>query len=88
MLNSDDVFLRDKQKDYLMLNSDDVFLRVKQIIGDLKASPPIPPIIPVGKSTWWQGCREGKFPKPIKIGTRTTVWRKSEVIALLSGAEK
>lgn len=54
-------------------------LRIKQIIGDPKANPPIPGIIPVSKSTWWKGCREGHFPKPIKIGTRTTVWRAEDI---------
>lgn len=31
--------------------------------------------IPVSKSTWWAGVREGRFPQPIKLGPRTTVWR-------------
>ncbi len=70
-----------------MTSQNDSFLRVKQIVGDPNANPPIAPIIPVGKSTWWQGCREGRFPKPLKIGTRTTVWRKSEVLALLAGGQ-
>ncbi len=38
------------------------FLRLKQIIGDNKASPAIPPLIPVGKSTWWAGVKSGRFP--------------------------
>jgi prophage regulatory protein len=31
------------------------YLRLPQIIGDQNQEPPIPAIIPVGKSTWWQG---------------------------------
>jgi len=31
------------------------FLRLNQIIGNKKASPPVPAIIPVSKSTWWAG---------------------------------
>jgi hypothetical protein len=44
------------------------FLRLKHIIGDYKAIPPIQPIIPVAKSTWWDGVKKGKYPKPYKIG--------------------
>ena len=39
--------------------------------------------IPVGKSTWWQGCRNGRFPKPIKIGPKTTVWKVEDIRALI-----
>ena len=49
-------------------------------IGDRRDSL-IAPIIPVGKSTWWQGVREGRYPKPIKIGARATAWRV-EALAL------
>jgi hypothetical protein len=28
------------------------FVRLRQIIGDPRAAPPIPPVIPVDKSTW------------------------------------
>lgn len=39
--------------------------------------------IPVSKSTWWAGVKSGKFPKSIKIGARTTAWRKSEIELLI-----
>lgn len=38
--------------------------------------------IPVSKSTWWQGVKDGRFPKPQKLGPRTTVWRVQEIRAL------
>ena len=63
----------------------DSFLRLPQIIGDKKATPPIPAIIPVSATSWWNGCRTGKYPKPIKLGEKTTVWRASEVLALVNG---
>lgn len=40
--------------------------------------------IPISKSSWWQGCKDGKYPKPIKLGPRTTVWRASEIEALIN----
>ena len=56
------------------------YLRIKQIIGDRNAKPPIPAIVPVGKSTWWKWVQEGKAPAPIKLGPRITVWRSEEVL--------
>jgi prophage regulatory protein len=38
--------------------------------------------IPVSKSTWWQGVKDGRFPKPVKLGKGTTVWRAEEIRAL------
>ena len=59
------------------------YLRLPQIIGDPTRVPPIAPIIPVGKSTWWQGVRDGRYPKPIKIGARATAWRVEDIRALI-----
>ena len=59
------------------------FLRLWQIIGDPKADPPIPPIIPVKKSCWWAGVKAGRFPKPLKLGRRVTVWRVEDIRALI-----
>ena len=62
------------------------FLRLPQIIGDSKAEPPLPPIIPVKKSCWWDGVKSGRFPKPVKLGPRTTVWRAEEIKAFIESA--
>jgi hypothetical protein len=59
------------------------FLRLPQIIGDAKAQPPIPPLIPVKKSCWWEGVRTGRFPKPVKLG-RCTMWRVEDILALIA----
>lgn len=57
------------------------YLRVRQIIGD--RSRGIPAIIPVASSTWWAGVKSGQFPKPVKLGPRTTVWRVEDIRALV-----
>ena len=49
------------------------FLRLPQILA----------IIPISKSAWWAGCKTGRFPKPIKLGPRTTVWRAEDITALI-----
>ena len=59
------------------------YLRLPQIIGNAKAEPPIPAVIPVGKSTWWQGVKDGRFPKPVKLGPRTTAWRVEDIRDLI-----
>lgn len=64
------------------------FLRLPQIIGDPDAEPPKPAIIPVGKSTWWAGVQSGRFPKPMKLGPRITVWRVEDIRALIEQTGK
>lgn len=62
------------------------FLRLPQIIGNPKAVPPIPPIIPVCKSTWWAGIKIGRYPKPTKLGPRITAWRVEDIRSLIETA--
>lgn len=59
------------------------YLRLPQIIGDPNHAPPLPPIIPVSKSTWWQGIRDGRFLAPVKLGPKTTAWRVEDIRALI-----
>lgn len=63
------------------------FLRLRQIIGDPKSEPPIPPIIPIKKTCWWEGVKTGRFPKPVKIGNgRGTFWKVEDIRALIASA--
>lgn len=59
------------------------FLRLPQIIGKPDAKPPIPAIIPICATTWWAGVRSGRYPKGVKLSPRVTVWRASEILALI-----
>lgn len=45
--------------------------------------PKVLQLIPVSKSAWWQGCRDGRFPKPVKLGPKTTAWRVEDIVALI-----
>ena len=45
------------------------YLRITQVIQK----------IGVGKSTIWLWSKEGKFPKPIKISTKVTVWEEEKI---------
>ena len=62
------------------------FVRLPQIIGNPKAEPPIPPVIPVSKSTWWAGIKSGRYPKPVKLGSRVTAWRVEDIRTLIDAA--
>jgi len=63
------------------------YLRVAQIVGNPKANPPIPPIIPISKSAWWAGVSDGRFPKSIKLSERVTVWRVEDIRELIAETE-
>jgi len=63
------------------------FLRLPQIIGARSANPPIAALIPVGKSCWWQGVRDGRFPQPYKLGARVTVWKAADIHKLIDSAQ-
>jgi len=55
------------------------FLRLRQIIGDESN----PAIIPISRSSFLSKVKEGRFPKPVKLGKRTTAWRISDIRALI-----
>ena len=59
------------------------FLRIWQILGNPKAEPPIPALIPISRTSWLNGCNAGKYPKPVKLGERTTAWRVEDIYALI-----
>ncbi len=41
-------------------------------------------LIPVSKSTWWEGVKTGRFPKPVKLGPRVTAWRVEDIRQLIA----
>lgn len=51
------------------------FLRFKQIVPDL---------IPVSRTCWVEGVKSGKFPQPIKLSPKVTVWRVEDIRALIA----
>lgn len=49
------------------------FLRINQVLQ----------LIPISKSAWWAGVKSGKYPQPIKLGKKTTVWRVEDIKTLI-----
>ena len=60
------------------------FLRLSQILGNPKSNPPTPPIIPISKSSWWQGVSSGRYPAPIKLSPKVTVWRVEDIREMIA----
>lgn len=39
----------------------------------------ITPIVPVSRTTWWRGVKEGRFPAGVKLSGGITVWRVEDI---------
>lgn len=57
------------------------FVRLNQIVG------PYGPL-PISKSGFWASVKSGKFPQPLKISPRVTVWRVEDIVSLIAEIEK
>lgn len=49
------------------------FVRIKQVLS----------IIPIGRTSWYAGIKQGKYPAGIRLGARTTAWRVEDIRALV-----
>ncbi len=47
----------------------DGFSRAKQLL----------PFIGIGESTLWAWCKQGRFPKPIKLSSNISVWQNERI---------
>ena len=50
------------------------FMRLKQVLK----------FIPVSRSRFWQGIKEGRYPAGVKLAPRTTAWRCEDIRKLIS----
>lgn len=57
------------------------FLRIWQIVGNPKTNTP--PLIPIGKTSFLNGVKSGKYPKPVKLGEKTTAWKVEDIRDLI-----
>lgn len=60
------------------------FMTIWQILGNKKANPPTPPLLPISRTTFLEGIRSGKYPAPVKLGGRTNAWRVEDIRQLIS----
>jgi prophage regulatory protein len=63
------------------------FLRIWHIVGNPKANPPIPALIPIGRTTFLNGVKDGIYPAPVRLGgpkARTVAWKVEDIRALIA----
>ena len=41
------------------------------------------PIIQISKTAWWNGVKDGIYPKPIKLSDNVTVWHSDDIQKLV-----
>jgi len=54
------------------------FLRLNQVLA----------VIPISKSSWWQGVKSGRYPKGVHLGPRTTAWPVESIRALIASTKQ
>ena len=64
------------QKRIALPEDDDAFVRLPVVLG----------VFPVGETTWWNGIKAGKFPRPIRISHRVNAWRVADIRKLLAAS--
>lgn len=57
------------------------FLRLHQIVQCKNSKTQ--PLIPICRSSFLNGVKSGKYPKPFKLGERTTAWKVEDIKALV-----
>lgn len=45
--------------------------------------PQVLQLLPIGRSSWLAGVKDGKYPQPVKLGPATTCWRASDILAFI-----
>ena len=54
------------------------FLRLPQVLA----------IYPVGKTTWYEGVKSGRYPPSVAIGKRAKGWRVEDIRELIANGPK
>lgn len=42
--------------------------------------PQVLQLLPIGRSSFLAGVKEGKYPQPVKLGPATTCWRACDIL--------
>jgi predicted DNA-binding transcriptional regulator AlpA len=50
------------------------FLRLPQVLA----------LVPIGRSTLFDKIKRGEFPKQIKLGPKTSVWKREDIDAYIA----
>ena len=52
----------------------EIFLNVSQVVERL----------PMGRSTWLEGVKAGKYPAPVRLSPQRPVWKQSAIDSLIA----
>ena len=61
---------------------------ISQPFDPLIRLPQVLQILPIGKSSFWKMIAEGRAPKGLKIGAKTTCWKLSSIQKLVDDLDK
>lgn len=50
--------------------------------------PQVLHVLGIGKTTFWEGIKTGRFPAPVKLGPRTAAWRVQDIRDLIERLSK
>ncbi|PTR17197.1 hypothetical protein C8R31_101356 [Nitrosospira sp. Nsp2] len=59
------------------------YVRLTAIIGNPRANPPVVGVLPVSRSHFLNGVKEGIYPAPVKLSVRITAWSVDSIRELL-----
>lgn len=64
---------------------DEALIRLETIVGNKKKG--IKPLLPISRTAWFYGIRDGIYPQGKRIGKRTTAWQVRDIRALINSFE-
>jgi hypothetical protein len=59
------------------------YVRIRQLVGDPATGRP--GLIPISRASIWRLVKAGKFPAPIKLSDKITVWRVEDIREWMKG---
>jgi prophage regulatory protein len=68
----------DQERPLIMIARPEALLRVRHVLQR----------VPISRSAWWLGVKQGRFPAGIKLSPRVTVWRETDIDALIARFRK
>jgi prophage regulatory protein len=46
--------------------------------------PQVLALFPVSRASWYAGVKDRRYPAPVKLGSRSVAWRRSDVERLIA----
>ena len=69
---------KELRRSHALLGEDEGFLRLSEVLT----------VYPIAARSWYRGIEEGKYPRPVKLGPRTSAWRVRDIRRLLESLDE